>query len=88
MSKGYEQTHPVAPKRYIWYASIIFMLVPCQRRGVYYVRFTDPITEKRLSAISTGKTSRDDALMVVAGWLKEGVHQKHVEQKVQFRLTI
>jgi integrase len=45
-------------------------------RRVFYVQFTDPATQKRLPAISTGKENRDDALIVVAGWLKEGIPQR------------
>jgi hypothetical protein len=37
------------------------------RNKIYYVQFTDSVTHKRLTAISTGKTLRDDALMVLAG---------------------
>jgi hypothetical protein len=42
------------------------------RKRIFYVQFTDQKIKRRLSAISTGKTNRDDALFVVAGWLKDG----------------
>jgi integrase len=46
-------------------------------RRIYYVQFTDPTTKKRLSAISTGKSTRDEALIVVAGWLKDGIPRQN-----------
>jgi integrase len=51
------------------------------RNRVFYVQFTDPVTHKRLSALSTGKTLRDDALMVLAEWMKNGVPARKSEQK-------
>ncbi|GHU13791.1 hypothetical protein FACS1894161_4050 [Spirochaetia bacterium] len=54
-------------------------------RYIYYVQFTDLATKRRLSAISTGKANRDDALIVVAGWLKDGIPQKKVEQEASPR---
>jgi integrase len=51
------------------------------RKRIFYVQFTDQQTKKRLSAISTGKTNRDDALFVVAGWLRDGIPQKQTEQE-------
>jgi hypothetical protein len=81
MSKGYEQTRPLARKEF----SGAPVLPSCSYRvkdtRVYYVQFMDPVTGKRLSAISTGKNNRDDALIVVAGWLKEGVLQRQAKQE-------
>jgi integrase len=48
------------------------------RGRVFYVQFADPVTHKQLPAISTGKRNRDDALIVVAGWIRDGIPQKHV----------
>jgi len=43
------------------------------RNDVFYVQFRDPQTGKRLSARSTGKKNRDEALMAVSGWLRDGI---------------
>jgi hypothetical protein len=51
------------------------------RKRIFYVQFTDQKTKRRLSAISTGKTSRDEVLFVVAGWLKDGIPQKQTERE-------
>ncbi|GHV75076.1 hypothetical protein AGMMS49940_23780 [Spirochaetia bacterium] len=53
------------------------------RKRIFYVQFTDPATQKRLSAISTGKNNRDDALIVIAGWLKDDVPQRQAEHESQ-----
>jgi hypothetical protein len=37
------------------------------RKRIFHVQFADQRTKRRLSAVSTGKTSRDEALFVVAG---------------------
>jgi hypothetical protein len=37
------------------------------RKRIFYVQFADQKTKRRLSAISTGKTNRDEVLFVVAG---------------------
>ncbi len=44
-----------------------------QRQKVYYVQFFNPETKKYLPGKSTGKTVRDEALLVVNDWLKSGV---------------
>jgi integrase len=51
-----------------------FYLFP--RNGIFSVQFKDPVTNRRLSARSTGKTSRDEALLVVYDWLRTGIPQK------------
>jgi integrase len=51
------------------------------RKRIFYVQFTDPATKKRLSALSTGKDKRDDALIVIAGWLKEGIPQREATRE-------
>jgi hypothetical protein len=48
------------------------------RKRIFYVQFTDAATKKRLTALSTGKDKRDDALIVIAGWLKDGIPQREV----------
>jgi hypothetical protein len=73
--QGYEQqTHPlfggVVVRRYYLH----------KRNQVFYVQFTDQVTHKRLSAISTGKKHRDEALIVVAGWIKDGIPQKQMNK--------
>jgi hypothetical protein len=47
-----------------------------RRRSLFYVQFTDPVTRRRLSALSTGKTTHDDALLVVYDWMKNGIPEK------------
>ncbi|MDR1099487.1 MAG: integrase, partial [Treponema sp.] len=47
-----------------------------RRKGVFYVQFINPHTRGRLSALSTKKTTRDEALIVVYDWLKNGIPQK------------
>ncbi|MDR3192408.1 MAG: hypothetical protein LBT87_05030, partial [Treponema sp.] len=44
-----------------------------QRAGIYYVRFCDPTSKKRLPGRSTGKNNRDEALLVVHQWLEKGL---------------
>jgi integrase len=57
-------------------------------RRIYYVQFMDPSTGRRLSAISTGKNNRDDALITIAGWLKEGVPKRQAEQESRPRRPV
>jgi integrase len=42
------------------------------RHGIYYAELVTP-TGRKLAAKSTGKSSEDEALLVVAEWLKHGV---------------
>jgi len=44
-----------------------------KRKSVYYVQFVDRDTGTRMSALSTGKKDRDEALLTAAAWLKSGV---------------
>jgi len=47
------------------------------RRGkIFYVRFKDEITDKWLSAISTGETDERAALATVYGWERDGIPSK------------
>jgi integrase len=50
------------------------------RNGIIYVQFVDPETKKCLTPKSTGKTNRDEAMLIVYEWLKNGVPKKHLEQ--------
>ncbi|MGE4453115.1 MAG: phage integrase SAM-like domain-containing protein [Sphaerochaeta sp.] len=49
--------------------------------NVWYARIVDPTTGNQLSAISTGQTDRDIAVMTVSRWLAEGIPQKHIKTK-------
>jgi integrase len=53
------------------------------RNRIFYVQFTDPVTQRRLPAISTGKTNRDEAVMAVTVWIREGIPQSKTGQKVR-----
>jgi integrase len=44
-----------------------------RREGIFYVRFRDPLSKKRLPGRSTGKDNRDEALLVVHRWLEKGL---------------
>jgi integrase len=52
-----------------------------RRNRTFYVQFVEPETKRRLAALSTGKTNRDDALIVVAGWLRDGIPQRQITRK-------
>ncbi|HPX27530.1 MAG TPA: hypothetical protein PLG87_12055, partial [Treponemataceae bacterium] len=44
--------------------------------GIFYVRFVDPVTKKLCTARSTGKLSKDEALVQVYEWLYSNTVQK------------
>jgi|WetSurMetagenome_2_1015567.scaffolds.fasta_scaffold1641145_1 hypothetical protein len=44
-----------------------------KRNGIYYAELTNPFNGQKLTAISTRESNRDDALLVVADWLKNGI---------------
>ncbi|GAB6276042.1 MAG: hypothetical protein SAMD01599839_05820 [Rectinema sp.] len=44
-----------------------------QRQKIYYAQFFNPETKKYLPGKSTGKTVRDEALLVVNDWLQNGI---------------
>jgi integrase len=46
------------------------------RNGIIYVQFVDQKAKKCLPALSTKKTNRDEALIVVYDWLKNGVPKR------------
>lgn len=46
------------------------------RKGIFYVQFVNQEAKKCLPARSTGKSNRDEALIVVAGWLKDGIPER------------
>ncbi|AEF85502.1 hypothetical protein TREPR_2061 [Treponema primitia ZAS-2] len=46
------------------------------RNGIFYVQFINPETKQRLSALSTGKSTRDEALLIVYDWLAKGIPKK------------
>jgi hypothetical protein len=60
-----------------------------QRNKVFYVQFLDPVTKRRLTGKSTGKDTRDEALLVVHDWLEKGLPQKHCRvQKAKRSLPV
>lgn len=44
-----------------------------QRKGVFYAELVCPETGRKLSARSTGATTRDEALLRVSEWLRDGI---------------
>lgn len=44
-----------------------------KRGGVYYAKLINPETGTPMNARSTGTTDKEEALFVIAGWLKEGL---------------
>jgi integrase len=52
-----------------------FYLYP-RKKGIYYVEFVNKNTGKKLTAKSTRATTRDEALLVVNDWLKDGLPTK------------
>ena len=53
------------------------------RKGVYYAELIDPATGQKLTARSTGRTSRDEALIIVADWLNNGIPKKGKTQTLE-----
>nr|WP_321297388.1 site-specific integrase [uncultured Sphaerochaeta sp.] len=51
------------------------------RSGVWYAKIVDPKTGNQLSAVSTGQTDRDAAVLTVSRWLVEGIPQKRINSK-------
>ena len=44
-----------------------------QRKGTFYAILTDPATGAMLTARTTGTATREDALLVVADWMRDGI---------------
>jgi hypothetical protein len=44
-----------------------------KRGGIYYAKLRNPETGTTINARSTGTTDKDEALLVIAGWLKNGL---------------
>jgi len=53
-----------------------------RRKDIYYAELVDR-EGRKLGAKSTGKTSEDEALLVIAKWLEEGIPKKGVEKPVE-----
>jgi hypothetical protein len=51
-----------------------------RKGGIIYVQFVDQATRKCLPALSTRKTNRDEALIVVYDWLKNGIPKKELSK--------
>ena len=54
-----------------------------RRNGVYYAELINPATGSKLTAKSTGKTDRDEALITVAQWLRDGIPKNAVPQTLE-----
>ena len=52
-----------------------------KRGHVYYVQFWNPATARFTSARSTNKKDRDEAILTVAQWLRDGVPNQRTEKK-------
>jgi integrase len=84
MSKGYEQTYwrsPCGSEGVVVRQYYLHTRPVSRTRRIFYVQFTYPATKRRLPALSTGKDNRDDALIVIAGWLKEGIPQRQTVKR-------
>ena len=51
------------------------------RGGVWYAKIVDQKTGNQLSAVSTGQTDRDAAVLTVSRWLVEGIPQTRINSK-------
>jgi hypothetical protein len=47
------------------------------RNGIFYAELTDPASGHKLTVKSTGESDRDNALLVVFDWLKNGIPSRH-----------
>lgn len=52
------------------------------RNGIFYVQFFNPEAQKFGTAKSTGKTSRDEAVKVIDGWVENGIPVGRLKRKV------
>ena len=52
-----------------------------RRGGVWYAKIVDQKTGNQLSAVSTGQTDRDAAVLTVSRWLVEGIPQTRINSK-------
>ena len=58
------------------------------RSGVWYAKIVDPKTGNQLSAVSTGQTDQDAAILTVSRWLIEGIKGlRQQESSKLFRAT-
>lgn len=51
------------------------------RKGIYYAELINQITGIRMSARSTGKNTKEEALEVIDNWLKNGVPKERINNK-------
>jgi integrase len=54
-----------------------------RKSGIFYVQFVDPSTKRCLTAHSTRKTNRDEALVVVYDWIKNGTPQRQTKKSLK-----
>jgi len=48
-----------------------------RKMGTYYVEFINQVTGKKMSAKSTGKHTKEEAIEIVESWLKNGIPPKY-----------
>jgi hypothetical protein len=51
-----------------------------KRNGIYYAELTNLLNGQKLTAISTREINRDDALLIVSDWLKNGIPRHDVKR--------
>jgi hypothetical protein len=51
-----------------------------RHNGIWYVEFIDQETRKKMSARSTGKTNKNEAIETIEKWLKYGIPDKKAKQ--------
>jgi integrase len=52
-----------------------------KRNGVFYAELVDPVNGQKLSAKSTGESNKENALLIVSDWLKNGIPSAHNKER-------
>ena len=56
--------------------------------GVWYAEFMNPHTGARLASKSTGSSNRDDAALIAAGWVRNGLPTPGKARKLESLLAV